>query len=100
MPWQELDSEENRRRIAEMKKLISLRKQEPSFRSLHFHFPGTYQEKRCVEYIKLDEQNHKTEVLLNCSEDCIKVEKQGEILFARGYVNGNLAKNGTLIRRI
>ena len=48
-----------------------------------------------MEYIKLDEQNHKTEVLLNCSEDCIKVEKQGEILFARGYVNGNLAKNGT-----
>ena len=100
MPWQELDSEENRRRIAEMKKLISLRKQEPSFRSLYFHFPGNYQEKRCVEYIKLDEQNQKTEVLLNCSEDSIKVEEQGEILFARGYVNGNLAKNGTLIRRI
>lgn len=61
-------------------KLISLRKQEPSFKSLYFHFPGNYQEKRCVEYIKLDEQNQKTEVLLNCSEDSIKVEEQGEIL--------------------
>ena len=100
MPWQELDSEENRQRIAEMKKLISLRKQEPSFKSLYFHFPGNYQEKRCVEYIKLDEQNQKTEVLLNCSEDSIKVEEQGEVLFARGYMNGSLAKNGTLIRRI
>lgn len=81
MPWQELDSEENRQRIAEMKKLISLRKQEPSFKSLYFHFPGNYQEKRCVDYIKLDEQNQKTEVLLNCSEDSIKVEEQGEVLF-------------------
>ena len=45
-----------------------------------------------MDYIKLDEQNQKTEVLLNCSEDSIKVEEQGEVLFARGYMNGSLAK--------
>ena len=64
-----------------------------AFDELQMDVAGTFLE-------DLDEQNQKIEVLLNCSEDSIKVEEQGEILFARGYMNGSLAKNGTLIRRI
>ena len=95
-----IGTEENRARIGQMKKLIRLRKEEETFRSLHFHFPGNYENPRCVEYIKLDEAERKTEVLLNCSEEPVEVKGTGEVLFARNYLNGMLEKNGTLIRRI
>lgn len=100
MPWDEMDSEENRKRLKEMKKLISLRKSEKTFKSLYFHFPDTYREKRCVEYIKLDDAGNKIQVVLNCTKDFVDALDGGEILFARGYENGKLAPDGTLIRRI
>ena len=100
MPWDEMDSEENRKCLEEMKKLISLRKTEKTFKSLYFHFPDTYREKRCVEYIKLDDAGNKIQVVLNCTKDSVDALDGGEILFARGYKNGKLAPDGTLIRRI
>ena len=100
MPWDEMDSEENRKCLEEMKKLISLRKSEKTFKSLYFHFPDTYREKRCVEYIKLDDAGNKIQVVLNCTKDSVDALDGGEILFARGYENGKLAPDGILIRRI
>ena len=100
MPGDEMDSEENRKGLEEMKKLISLRKSEKTFKSLYFHFPDTYREKRCVEYIKLDDAGNKIQVVLNCTKDSVDALDGGEILFARGYENGKLAPDGTLIRRI
>ena len=100
MPWDEIGTDENRERISQMKTLIRLRKNEETFRSLHFHFPGSIENRRCVEYIKLDESGRKTEVLLNCSDEKIEIKEAGEILFARKYQNGILEKNGMLIRRI
>ena len=100
MPWDEMDSEENRKRLEEMKKLISLRKSEKTFKSLYFHFPDTYREKRCVEYIKLDDAGNKIQVVLNCTKESVDALDGGEILFARGYEIGKLAPDGTLIRRI
>lgn len=100
MPWDEMDSEENRKCLEEMKKLIALRKSEKTFKSLYFHFPDTYREKRCVEYIKLDDAGNKIQVVLNCTKDSVDALDGGEILFARGYKNGKLAPDGTLIRRI
>lgn len=100
MPWDELDSEENQKRLKEMKKLISLRKTEKTFKSLYFHFPDTYREKRCVEYIKLDDAGNKIQVVLNCTKDSVDVLEGEEVLFARGYEKEKLAPDGTLIRRI
>lgn len=100
MPWDEIGTEENQRRIGQMKTLIRLRKNEETFRSLHFHFPDRIENRRCVEYIKLDEAGRKIEVLLNCSDETVKAGGTGEVLFARNYQNGILEKNGTLIRRI
>ena len=100
MPWDEIGTEENQRRIGQMKTLIRLRKYEETFRSLHFHFPDRIENRRCVEYIKLDEAGRKIEVLLNCSDETVKAGGTGEVLFARNYQNGILEKNGTLIRRI
>ena len=100
MPWNEIGTEENQRRIGQMKTLIRLRKNEETFRSLHFHFPDRIENRRCVEYIKLDEAGRKIEVLLNCSDEKVKAGGTGEVLFARNYQKGILEKNGTLIRRI
>ena len=100
MPWDEIGTEENQRRIGQMKTLIRLRKNEETFRSLHFHFPDRIENRRCVEYIKLDEAGRKIEVLLNCSDEKVKAGGTGEVLFARNYQKGILEKNGTLIRWI
>lgn len=100
MPWEELDKEENQGRIREIKKLIALRRSDPACRSLYFHFPGKHAETRCVEYVKLDDQGNRIQVILNCTENVVEIPEEGEILFSRGYKNSTLYKNGTLIRRI
>ena len=75
MPWSEIESKENQEKIAMMRKLIMLRRNEKMCRS-------------------------KVEVLLNASEEEIKVKGNGKILFAREFDGEILAVNGTLIRRI
>lgn len=100
MPWSEIESEENQKKIATMRKLIMLRRNEKVCRSLHFHFPNGYENDRCVEYIKLDEEGNKIEVLLNASDEGIKVKGDGEVLFAREFDGEILGVNGTLIRRM
>ena len=100
MPWDEIDSEENRKRISEMKKLIHMRRTEEACRSLHFHFPNQYENRRCVEYIKLDAQDRKLEVVLNCSGEEVEAEPGGDILFSRNYRDNILGPKGTLIRKI
>lgn len=99
MPWSDLESKENRERIEAMQTLIQMRMQEAACRSLYFHFPQEYPQKRCVEYIKLDQEGRKLEVLLNCGNKPIEVGKAGEILFSRKFEKGVLEVNGTLIRR-
>ena len=60
----------------------------------------TAEDDRCVEYIKLDEEGNKIEVLLNASDEEIKVKGDGEVLFAREFDGEILGVNGTLIRRM
>ena len=100
MPWDEIDSGKYEDRIRQMQTLIRLRKTEKTFRSLHFHFLNEYGNKRCVHYIKLDECQHKIEVVLNCSEEPVHAGERGEILFSRRFEGGTLLPKGTLIRRI
>ena len=100
MPWDEIDLGKYEDRIRQMQTLIRLRKTEKTFRSLHFHFLNEYGNKRCVHYIKLDECQHKIEVVLNCSEEPAHAGERGEILFSRRFEGGTLLPKGTLIRRI
>ena len=100
MPWSEIESDENQERIGTINRLIMLRRNEKTCRSLHFHFPNTYENGRCVEYVKIDEEGNKIEVLLNASNENVRVKGEGEILFARKFDGDILGANGTLIRKI
>lgn len=53
-----------------------------------------------VEYVKIDEEGNKIEVLLNASNENVRVKGEGEILFARKFDGDILGANGTLIRKI
>ena len=86
--------------IGTINRLIMLRRNEKTCRSLHFHFPNTYENGRCVEYVKIDEEGNKIEVLLNASNENVRVKGEGEILFARKFDGDILGANGTLIRKI
>lgn len=99
MPWEEMETEENKEKIETMKKLIFMRKKEAACKSLYFHFPQEYKAERLVEYIKLDENGDQMEILLNCSDKAVEIRDGGEILFVRKFENGKLGINGTLIRR-
>ena len=100
MPWSEIDSSENVEKIATMKSLIMLRRNEKMCRSPHFHFPHNYENDRCVEYIKIDEDGNSMEVLINASKNSIKIHFGKEVLFSRNFDGEVLEANGTLIRRI
>ena len=100
MPWDEIGTEENQERISQMKALIRLRKTEEACRSPHFHFPNRYENRRCVEYIKIDSQDRRIEVVLNCSPEALSVGEGGEVLFARQFADGVLKPKGTLVRRL
>ena len=100
MPWAKIDTAENQAKIANMKALIAMRRREAACRSLYFHFPNEYENRRCVEYIKLDQNNHKIQVLLNCSSEEIQVKGSGDVLFSRNFQGGILKSKGTLIRKI
>lgn len=100
MPWEDMETEQAVRCREELGKLITLRKQEDTFRSLYFHFPNEIPEKRCIEYIKLDASGEKIQILLNGEKEEVQAGKGGEILFSHGYRDGVLLPKGTLIRRL
>ena len=40
------------------------------------------------------------EVIINCEEEDIEIEREGTILFSRHYIDNTLLRNGILIRKI
>ncbi len=97
MPWDEIEAGKYEERIAQMKQLITLRKGQDTFRSLHFHFPNEINNPRVIEYIKL-EWEQKLFVYMNCSKQAEEIP-QKEVLFARKYENGKLLPGGVLIQK-
>ena len=70
-------------------------------KSRNFHFPNDYAEnKRVIQFQKVDFPDCYVEVLINCGEEDIEVSMQGEILLERHYIDSTLLANGILIRRI
>lgn len=100
MPWGEIEDGKYDDRIEMIKKLISIRKNEPILRSRNFHFTNDLKGDRIVEYIKLDDYNHKIKVILNCSKEDIEIEDEGINLFTNLYEKNILKSNGIIIKRI
>ena len=74
MPWSEINSEENQEKIATMRKLIMLRRNEKTCRSPHFHFPDTYENSRAKStspasftFISFSDVFNKTSILFPSS---------------------------------
>ncbi len=100
MPWDEVENGEKEEIFTAVQRLIALRRQENTFRSLYFHFPNEIEEPRCIEYIKLNENGGKIRVLLNASEQELLIPAAGEVLFQRNFDGKSLKPKGTLIHRM
>ena len=101
MPWTDIKAGKYAERSEIIATLIRLRRQEPLLKSRNFHFPDDYKDhKRVIQFQKVDFPDCYVEVLINCCEEDIEVEQQGEILLARHYIDSTLLSNGVLIRRI
>lgn len=97
MPWDAIERGDFNDRIERTRRLIALRKSEPTFKSRNFHFPNDYGGTRVIQYIKLQD-NARTEVLLNCTGEAVRIPGNGAVLFAHRFRDGLLEPNGTLIR--
>lgn len=101
MPWSDIEAGKYVERSEIIATLIRLRRQEPLLKSRNFHFPNDYADhNRVIQFQKVDFPDCYVEVLINCCEEDIEVEHQGEILLARHYIDSTLLSNGVLIRRI
>ena len=101
MPWNDIEAGKYAERSGIIATLIRLRRQEPLLKSRNFHFPDDYADhKRVIQFQKVDFPDCYVEVLINCCEEDIEVEHQGEILLARHYIDSTLLSNGVLIRKI
>ena len=98
MPWDEIDSGKRANEIAEMKRLIEMRKTLQSCKSRNFHFPNDVEEKRVISYTKIGE-NESIQVYINCEEKAVAIDISGfsEVVYSRGWENGKLAPDGVLI---
>jgi glycosidase len=100
MPWEDIDAGLYKDRIEIIKALIYLRKTNKAFKSRHFHFIEDKNHKRVIHYIKTDEDHKQVEVILNCSEDSITVQRKDNELFHLLYEDTILKPKGVLVRQI
>lgn len=100
MPWEEIDAGVYDERIQIVRSLLQLRRAEPLLRDRNFHFPNRINRSRVIEFNKMGWMDNYVEVIINCEEEDIEIEREGEILFSRHYIDKTLLRNGILIRRI
>lgn len=96
MPWEQIENGDYEEEITLVRKLISLRKEYPVFRSRNFHFTNRIEDERAVEYVKLDGDTY-LEVYLNCGENTVLADTEKNILFSKNYADGKLLPKGILI---
>lgn len=100
MPWEDIDKGVYDERFSIIKSLLHLRMTEPLLRDRNFHFPNNINRPRVIEFNKVGWLDNYVEVIINCEETDIDIEREGEILFSRHYIDNTLLKNGILIRKI
>ncbi|MCM1038692.1 MAG: glycoside hydrolase family 13 protein [Ruminococcus sp.] len=100
MPWEDIEAGVYTQRMEIVKSLLKLRQSEPLLRGHDFHFPNRIGRSRVIEFCKMGWVDQYVEVIINCEEEDIEIEREGEILFSRHYIDTTLLKNGILIRKI
>ena len=100
MPWEDIDNAIYDERIEIIKSLLHLRMEEPLLRNRNFHFPNKINKPRVIEFNKMGWVDNYVEVIINCEEEDIEIEREGTILFSRHYIDNTLLRNGILIRKI
>ncbi len=93
MPWDALDTPENRVRRAQVKQLIALRHALPELRGGGMEFVECAPDRRWVWY-----RRGTVTVQMNCDEMPWEVGETGETLFARHLAGGVLQPGGISIR--
>ncbi len=99
MPWEDIDNGVYDERIEIIKSLLHLRRSEPLLRNRNFHFPNRINKPRVIEFNKMGWLDNYVEVIINCEEEDIEIEREGELLFSRHYIDNTLLRNGILIRK-
>lgn len=99
MPWEQIDDGNLKDRIEIMKSLIRLRKENAAFKSRYFHFIKE-ENKRMIHYIKTDDNHRQIEVILNCSDQAVSIQKKGKELFSRGKADTILRPKGIYIGQL
>ena len=74
--------------------------EEPRLPHRNLHFPNKINRPRVIEFNKIGWVDNYVEVIINCEEDDITIEREGEILFSRHYIDNVLLRNGILVRKI
>ncbi len=100
MPWEDIEKGVYDERIDIVRSLLHLRMEEPLLRSRDFHFPNKINRPRVIEFNKMGWVDKYVEVIINCEEEDIEIEREGKILFSRHYIDNTLLRNGILIRKI
>jgi glycosidase len=100
MPWEDIDSGLYHEKIEITKSLIKLRKENNAFKSKHFHFIEDKNNPRILHFIKTDEDHKQVEVILNCSDDEISLQRKGNELFSLLKVDTILKPRGVYIQLI
>ena len=94
MPWDELETPENKERIRQVKCLIGLRRTLPDLKGGALEFVETDPGSRFVRY-----RRSEVGVLLNAGETDREVAQGREVLFCRGLHDGLLAPGGVCVWR-
>lgn len=99
MPWEEIEKGTFEESINIVRSLIYLRLSEPLMKTRDFHFPNLFSNPRVIHFMKIGLEGDYVEVIINCSEDFVKVTFEGELLFGRKYENDMLDVDGIIIRK-
>lgn len=94
MPWNDIDTAQNKARRQQVQTLIHLRRTLPELHEVDLRFVDMQSENRWVYY-----QRGAVEVLLNCGTQPWSVGEGQQSLFARKLQHGILQPGGILIRR-
>lgn len=95
MPWKEIDNGDYDDRIAEMKKLIAMRKSVPQLRNGSLRFVGSGSD-RVIVYEKYDDE--KTyRIILNCSNSDCDAGEYASAVYSRGLDGSTLSHGGLAV---